>query len=155
MKNASQIITSLQYKPQYQKLLEQKCIHRLKSSLLLSIQNYIKKGYIKNNKLIFIVGATLDKHDINKTVDLIKTILSSSMLLESEKFCDCLDIQIDDVEFYVDHKPQKKLNLYTTTAHKSTYKEQATGNINVDIKDEKLKELATNILEIIKAKNES
>ena len=150
MKNASQIITSLQYKPQYKKLLEQKCINRLKSSLLLSIQNYIKKGYIKNNKLIFIVGATLDRHDIKKTVDLIKTILGSSMLLESEKFCECLDIQIDDVEFYVDHKPEKKPSLYTTTAHKSTYKEQATGNIHVDMKDKKLKELAENILETIR-----
>jgi hypothetical protein len=155
MKNATQIITSLQYKPQYHKLLEQKCVNRLKSSFLLSIQNYIKYGYIRGNKLTFVVGATLNKHDIAKTIEIVKTILNSPMLLESDKFCECLDIQIDDVEFKVDHKPKKTYNLYSTKSDKSTYKERATGDIEVDIKDEKLKKLAKSILDIIKAKHDS
>ncbi len=155
MKNASQIITSIQYKPQYHKLLEHKCIHRLKSSLLVSIQNYIKYGYIKNNILVFVVGATLDKHDIAKTVEMIKLILQSPMLLESENFFECLDTQIDDVRFQVDHKPRTDVKLHLSSSHQLLYKERATGNIKIDIKDKKLNELSQSILNIIKAKNDS
>ncbi len=155
MKNASQIITSLQYKPQFYKILEYRCINKLKSSLLITIQNYIKKGYIKNNKLFFIVGATLDKHDINNTISLIKGILNSPMLLESENFFECLDVQIDDVVFYVDHKPKKNISLYSSNSYKLTYTERATGNIKINIRDKKLKELSQNILNIIKAKHDT
>ena len=155
MKNASQIITSIQYKPQYHKLLEHKCINKLKSSLLLSVQNYIKYGYIKNNKLFFVMSATLNKLDVDSNINIIKTILKSPMILESEKFMECLDFEIDDVVFYVDHKPKSKVKLYTTDSEQVQYKERATGSIDIPIKDEKLKELAQNILEIIKAKNDT
>ena len=155
MKNANQIITSLQYKPQYHKLLEHKCINKLKSSLLLSVQNYIKYGYIKNNILFFVMSATLNKLDVNNNINTIKTILKSPMILKSEKFIECLDFQIDDIVFYVDHKPKSKVKLYSSDSQNVTYKERATGNLHVDIKDEKLNELAKSILEIIKATNES
>ena len=155
MKNATQIITSIQYKPQYSKLLEHKCIHRLKSSLLASIQNYIKYGYIKNNILTYVVGATLDKHDIKNTVEMIKLILQSPMLLESENFFECLDVQIDDVRFVVDHKPKQIVKLHSTDSYKLLYKERATGDIEVNIKDKKLNELSLSIMKIIKAKHDA
>jgi len=155
MKNANQIITSLQYKPQFHKILEYRCINKLKSSLLITIRNYIKKGYIKNNKLFFIIGATLDKHDINNTISLIKTILNSPMLLKSEKFFECMDVKIDDVIFYVDHKPKKDTPLYLTDSYKLKYKERATGDIKIDIRDKKLKELSQTILDIIKENNDT
>ena len=152
MKNTSQIISSLQNKPQFSKLVEYRCIDRLKSSLLLSIQNYIKKGYIKNNKLFFILKARLNKHDENKTIEMLKTILNSPMILESDNFLECINIEIDDVVFYVDNKPELSSGLHVTNSHEETYKERASGEIKIDIKDEKLNLLAKSILTIIKSK---
>lgn len=150
MKNASQIITTLQYKPQFSKILESKCINRLKSSLLLSIQNNIKYGYIKNNTLTFVLTTRLNKLDADNIINTIKLILNSPMILESQNFVECFDIQIDDVKIYTDYKPQNKSLLYTTNAHELHYKERATGDIDINIEDEKLYELAQSILNIIK-----
>jgi len=101
------------------------------------------------------MSATLNKLDVNNNINTIKTILKSPMILKSEKFIECLDFQIDDIVFYVDHKPKSKVKLYSSDSQNVTYKERATGNLHVDIKDEKLNELAKSILEIIKATNES
>lgn len=155
MKNASQIINSIQYKPQYRKILEHKCIDRLKSSLLPSIQSNIKYGFIKNNKLYFTISATLNKYDKDNIINTIKMILKSPMILESDKFFECLDINIEDVIVYVDHKPKIVFKPYSTYSHLLTYKERASGNIEVNIKEPKLRELVMSIQEIIKAKNES
>ena len=152
MKNTSQIISSLQNKPQFSKLVEYRCIDRLKSSLLLSIQNYIKNGYIKNNKLFFILKARLNKHDQENTITMLKTILASPMILESEKFVECKGMEIEDVVFYVDNKPQGKTKLHTTDAHTETYPERASGEAEVNIEDKKLNQLAKSILEIIKSR---
>lgn len=151
MKNASQIINTLQYKPQFSKLLEHKCIHRLKSSLLLSIQNNIKYGYIKNNTLYFVLTTRLNKLDLDNIINTIKMILNSPMILESEKFCECLGMGIEDVKIYTDPKPQKKFNATDATSHLQTYPERASGDIKIEIEDEKLNKLAQSILEIIKA----
>jgi hypothetical protein len=150
MKNVSQIMSSLQNKPQFSKLLEYRCINKLKSSLLLSIQNYIKKGYIKNNTLFFILKARLNKHDEQNNIQMLKTILNSPMILKSEKLLDCIDIKIDDIVFFVDNNPSKEIVLHTTNAHNDIYKERADGNIEINIQDEKLKQIANNILNIIK-----
>ena len=155
MKNASDIITSIQYKPQYKKLLGYKCIDKLKNSLLLSIQNYVKNVYIKNKILFFKMSATLNKHDLNNAIDTLKMILDSPMILKSQKFIECADIEIDDVVFFVDHKPKTNYKLYEGDSKKIVYKERASGGINVDIEDEKLKELAESIQAIIKNYNDS
>ncbi len=152
MKNVSQIINTLQHKPQFSKLLESKCINRLKASLLPSIGNNIKYGYIKNNTLTFVLTTRLNKLDIDNIINTIKMILNSPMILESERFIECLDAQIDDVKIYTDPAPKKKVLLHQTNSHIQTYNERATGDINIDIKDEKLKALAKSILELIKAK---
>ena len=150
MKNVSQILTSLQHKPQYHRLLEHKCIDRLKTSLLPSIQKFIKYGYIRNNTLTFITSLKLNKYDEKNTIDMIKTILNSPMILQSEKFIECIDVKIDDVKFFTDYNPVQKVQIYTTSSHQLAYRERAKGDIEVKIKDEKLQHIAKNILEIIK-----
>jgi len=152
MKNASQIITTIQHKPQFSKLTESKCITRLKSSLLPSIQHNIKYGYIKNNTLYLVLTTRLNKLDIDSIINTIKMILNSPMILQSDNFLECLDAGIEDVKIYTDHKPQKKVKLFTTSAHIDTYKERATGEIKIEIKDEKLNRLAQSISKIIKDK---
>lgn len=155
MKNASDIITSIQYKPQYKKLLGYKCIDKLKDSLLLSIQNYVKNVYIKNKILYFKMSATLNKHDLNNAIETLKMILNSPMILKSQKFIECQDIEIDDVIFFVDHKPKTNYKLYGGSSNKIVYEERASGNIKIEIEDEKLRELAKSIQTIIKEANDS
>jgi hypothetical protein len=152
MKNISQIITSLQSKPQYNKILQHKCIGRLLSALLLNIQNNIKYGYIKNDKLYIVISATLNKYDKDNIINTIKMILNSPMILESEKFVECLDITIEDVVVYTEHKPKINFKPYKTSSHALTYHERASGEFMIDMKDERLNELAKEIQQIIKVK---
>jgi len=152
MKNATQIITTLQNKPQFSKLLESKCIVKLKSSLLISIQHNIKYAYINNGILNFVLTTRLNKFDIDNIINTIKMILNSPMILESDKFLECLDTKIEDVRVYLDPKPIQKVKLFSTTSHINMYKERATGNIKVNIEDKKLNKLAQEIFELIKNK---
>ena len=155
MKNASQIINSLQYKPQYKKILEHKCIKRLSSALMLSIQRNIKFGYFKNNILFFTISATLDKYDKDNIINTIKMILNSPMILNSEKFIECQDIKIEDIKVYVDHKPKYNFIPFTTNTHDIQYFERAKGDFNTTVQDAKLQELLEEIQTIIKAHNDT
>lgn len=152
MKNASQIINILQDKPQFSKLTESTCIKTLKSALLPSIQKNIKNSYIHNNILFFVLTTRLNKLDADNIINNIKMILNSPMILNSQKFIECLETKIEDVKVYSDFKPLKKNNLYTTNTHTLTYKERASGEINIDIKDEKLSAITQEIFQIIKDK---
>jgi len=152
MKNVSQILTSLQHKPQYYKILQHRCIKRLTSALLLNIQNSIKYSYIKNDKLYIVISATLNKYDKDNIINTIKMILNSPMILESEKFVECLDITIEDVVVYTDHKPKIDFKPYKTLSHILTYHERASGDIEVNIKDKKLDKIVKEIQNIIKEK---
>ena len=152
MKNASQIINTLQHKPQFSKLLESKCVDRLKASLLLSVQNNIKYGYVRNEVLTFVLTTRLNKLDVDNIINTIKMILNSPMILESENFLECMDVEIKDVKIYVEPSPKKRVALFSTNTHSQTYPERASGEIKVGIEDEKLNLLAKSILEIIKAK---
>lgn len=77
------------------------------------------------------------------------------MIMESQNFTECLDLKIKDVVCFVDHKPKIELKPYASNQGKTTYKERATGNIELDIADPKLRELTMSIMGIIKAKHES
>lgn len=155
MKNATQIINSIQYRPQFHRLLEHKCISRLKSSLLSSVQKNIKFGYIKNDTLFFVLSTNLNKLDVNNIINMIKSILNSPMIMESQNFLECSDLMIKDVVCFVDHKPKIELKIYTSNQGDTNFAERATGDIEVEIDDPKLRELAMSILAIIKAKHES
>ena len=63
MKNASQIITSIQYKPQFKKVLDYKCISKLISIILPSLQKSIKHGFIHKNIFYITITASLNKYD--------------------------------------------------------------------------------------------
>ena len=150
MKNASQIITSLQYKPQFKKILHYKCINKLLSTLLPTVRQRIKHTYIHKNIFFITIAATLDKYDKDNIIKTIKMVLNSKMILESEQFFECSDIIIEDVIVYVDHKPLLKTNLYKTDTHTLRYTERASGNISINIQDKKLHDLAQSIQDLIK-----
>jgi len=150
MKNASQIISSIQYKPQFKKILHYKCINKLMSTILPAIRKSVKYGYINKNIFYITITAALNKYDKDNIIKTIKMVLNSKMILESEQFSECSDLHIEDVIVYVDHKPRAKTELYSTQTDKITYFERATGKIEINIQDPKLKELAQSIQEIIK-----
>jgi len=72
------------------------------------------------------------------------------MILESERFIECSELEIDDVVVYVAHKPTLQKSLYTTKADQLTYSERATGDLPIDVKDERLQALLQSIQDIIK-----
>lgn len=150
MKNASQIITSIQYKPQFKKILHHKCIKKLLSLILPTIQRSIKHGFIHKNIFYITIAASLNKYDKDNIINTIKMVLNSPMILESQKFLECSDIKIEDVILYVDHKPKQIFTPYTNSAHRLTYTERATGEVPIEIADEKLHKLAQEIQDIIK-----
>jgi len=150
MKNASQIITTIQYKPQYKRILQHKCVQKLKSVMLPTIQRSIKYGYIKESKLHFVISSTLNKYDKDNIINTIKMILNGKMIEKNENLFECIGENIEDVIVKVDHKPVFDYQPYTTNAHKLRYFEQASGNIPITIKDEKLHALAQEIQNIIK-----
>jgi hypothetical protein len=150
MKNASQIITSIQYKPQFKKVLDYKCISKLISIILPSLQKSIKHGFIHKNIFYITITASLNKYDKDNIINTIKMVLNSKMILEEKGFVECNNIEIDDIIVYVDHKPKIPANLHMTNAHTLTYHERASGNIEINIKDKKLNSLAKEIQEMIK-----
>ncbi|MEA3370686.1 MAG: hypothetical protein U9Q40_05045, partial [Campylobacterota bacterium] len=60
---------------------------------------------------------------------------------------------IRDIKAFVTHSP-KKAQVFTKPTELK-YKERATGDIKIDIKDEKLNSLVKSIQNIIKAKKET
>ena len=134
MKNANQILTLLQKKPQFSHLSESSCIAKLKSALLLSVQRNIKYAYIKNKVLYFVLVSKLNKLDSDNIINSIKMILNTPQLQDLA----CKGIIIEDVKVYADPKPIRKFTPYTTKSHLLHYKEQATGKINVEFEYEKL-----------------
>ncbi|MDQ7043207.1 MAG: hypothetical protein Q9M34_06715 [Sulfurimonas sp.] len=153
MKTMHDILTSIQHKPQFKKILHYKCINKLIDTILPALRRNIKHGYINNNIFYIIITATLNKYDKDNIIKTIKGVLNSPMILKSEQFLECDEIKIEDVIVYVDHKPKLDSNFYTTSAHKIHYKERASGNIIIQIKDEKMHTIAKDIQKIIKKEN--
>jgi len=150
MKNARQIITTIQYKPQYKRILQHKCVQKLCSVMLPAIQKSIKYGYIKDSKLHFVISSTLNKYDKDNIINTIKMILNGGMIEKNENLIECIDENIEDVIVKVDHRPVFEYTPFTTVAHKIRYFERASGDLIINIKDEKLHKVAQEIQNIIK-----
>ncbi|MDF1883205.1 hypothetical protein JHD49_04565 [Sulfurimonas sp. SAG-AH-194-C21] len=156
MKTTQDILTSLQHKPQFKKIIHHKCIDKLLSTILPALRRNIKHGYINKNIFYIIITAALNKYDKDNIIKTIKGVLNSPMILKSERFMECNEINIEDVIVYVDHKPNIMSDLHTTSTHKIMYTERASGDIKININDAKLHALAKSIQEIIKKEhNES
>jgi len=147
MKNATQIITSLQNRPQFSKLLKFKCIDKIQSMFLPTFTRFVKFAYFQNNTLFFVLNHNAGKQEFDKSVQNIKSALNFHMPEE------CNENKIDDIKAFVTHTPLKKPDIQKIT--KLYYIERASGDVNVDISDEKLNTLLKSIQKIIKDKNES
>jgi len=144
MKNASQIINSIQCKPQFSKLNRYKCIKKIQSAFAPALQKMVKFAYFKNDTLFFILNHPAGKQEFDNNIQNIKSALNLIKPIE------CRGILVKDIKAFVTHTPNKKI---TTVIKKQIYKERATGEIEVDIKDVKLNQLAQSIQNIIKNEN--
>ena len=147
MKNATQIITSLQNKPQFSKLCKFKCIQRIQSMFMPTFTRFVKFAYIQNNTLFFVLNHNAGKQEFNNNVQNIKSALNFHMPSE------CSETFIEDIKAFVTHSPIKKKNEPKIV--KYSYKERATGNIKVTINDERLNTLVKSIQNIIKNNNDT
>ena len=143
MKNASQIITSLQTKPQFSKLLEYACIKRIGSLFTPALQKMMKFAYVKNNILFFVLTHPGAKQEFDNSIDTIKSALKLYMPSE------CSNVLIHDIKAFVTHTPQTKKKLFTNDSDKH-YAESAKGDFRIPFKDERLSNLAYSIQKIIK-----
>ncbi|MFA6193151.1 MAG: hypothetical protein WC665_12470 [Sulfurimonas sp.] len=143
MKNASQIINSIQNKPQFSKLSKYKCIKRIESVFIPALQRMIKFAYIKNDTLFFVLSHPAGKQEFDNNIQSIKSALKFHMPEE------CKDTLINDIKAFVTHTPIKK--TVEAPIKVMRYQERATGEFSVDITDEKLRTLVLSIQNIIKA----
>ena len=145
MKNASQIINSIQSKPQFSKLSKYKCIYKIQSIFTPALQRMIKFAYIKNDTLFFVLNHPAGKQEFDNNIQSIKSALK---FVNPEE---CSDTVINDIKAFVTHSPMKPV---AKEVHKEElkYPERATGNITINIKDEKLNSLVKSIQDIIKKK---
>lgn len=143
MKNASQIINSIQNKPQFSKLSKYKCIKRIESVFIPALQRMIKFAYIKNDTLFFVLSHPAGKQEFDNNIQSIKSALKFHMPEE------CKETLINDIKAFVTHTPIKTVEEVQRKVMK--YPERATGNFSINIEDEKLNTLVKSIQDIIKA----
>ena len=148
MKNASQIINSIQSRPQFSKLSYYKCIDIVQSMFTPPVRKMINFAYIKNKTLFFVFNHPVGKQEFDNNIDSIKSALN----FHTPDECKECDVNLfDDIKAFVTHSPRKNIVIN----HKKiifTYTERASGSLKVEIKDEKLNNLATQIQNIIKSK---
>jgi len=147
MKNASQIINSIQNKPQFSKLSKYSCIDKIKSIFTPALQKMIKFGYFKGDTLFLVLNHPAGKQEFDNNIESIKSALNFHMPQE------CSQNLFKDIKAFVTHTPLKKESPKKTT--KLIYKERASGNFEISIKDEKLNTLVKSIQTIIKAKHDT
>ena len=146
MKNAGQIINSIQSKPQFSKLSYYKCIKTVKSMFTQPVQDMINFAYIKNNTLFFVFNHPVGKQEFDNNIQSIKSALNFYMPDECKE---CKENLFKDIKAFVTHTPKKKIDVNVDNV-KQVYRERATGNFEINIRDEKLNSLVRSIQKIIK-----
>ena len=149
MKNSTQILNLLQHKPQFSKLGKFSCITKIQSLFSPALQRMIKFAYFKNDILFFVLNHPGAKQEFDNNIQSIKSALN---FVQPDE---CMDIVVTDIKAFVTNKPIKKIALFNNLHVEDVYEERASGDIEVDIKDKKLKELVESIQKIIKKSHDT
>ncbi len=144
MKNASQIISSIQKKPQFSKLSKYKCIKKIESTFTPALAKMIKFAYFKNDVLFFVLNHPAGKQEFDNNIQSIKSALKYVTPDE------CRDITITDIKAFVTHTPQAQPKQLLRKIE--TYPERSSGEFQNEVHEHKLKALIASIQNIIKAK---
>jgi len=148
MKNAHDIINSLQNRPQFSKLSRFKCIDRIRLSFSPPLQKMIKFAYIKNSTLFFVLNHPGAKQEFDNNIQSIKSALKYVQPQE------CKGLDLKDIKAFVTHTPREE-NQTVEIKEAEHYKERATGAFQITTKDEKLRNIFESIKEIIHEHHES
>ena len=146
MKNASQIINSIQSRPQFSKLSYYKCINTVQSLFTVPVQRMVNFAYIKNQTLFFVFNHPIGKQEFDNNIQSIKSALNFHMPIECKDGDGNL---FDDIRAFVTHTPKKTDKQENKI--RQVYPERSSGNFEINVKDEKLNELIKTIQEIIKS----
>ena len=149
MKNSAQILSLIQTRPQFSKLGKYRCIKKIQSLFSPALSRMIKFAYFKNDILFFVLNHPGAKQEFDNNIQSIKSALK---FVQPDE---CKEVLVTDIRAFVTNKPIKKSHLFKSESIKEVYKERASGNIEVNIKDEKLNSLVKSIQDIIKAKNDT
>ena len=148
MKNARDIINSIQNRPQFSKLSRFKCIETIQLSFSAPLQKMIKFAYIKNDTLFFVLNHPGAKQEFDNNIQSIKSALKYVQPKE------CQEHNIKDIKAFVTHTPiQKKNQIHIKKPEH--YPERAKGEFTITTTDEKLQNIFKDIQEIIKEHDES
>ncbi len=146
MKNTTQILSSIQNRPQFSKLNNYNCIKKIQSLFSVALQKMIKFAYLKNDILFFVLNHPGAKQEFDNNIQSIKSALN---FVQPEE---CMDILVNDIRAFVTNKPIQETTLFTNGHINQPYIERASGDIEPNITDEKLNRLVKSIQDIIKAK---
>lgn len=145
MKNASQILNSIQSKPQFSKLNRYKCIKKIESMFMPTFQRFVQFTYIKNETLFFVLNHNAGKQEFDNSIENIKKALNLYAPAE------CEELVIKDIKAFITHSLGTKEEKPLQKVQK--YKERSSGDFTIDIKDTRLNSLVQSIQKIIKEKN--
>lgn len=145
MKNAAQIIDSIQNSPRFSKLSHYKCIKIVQSMFTPPVQKMISFAYIKNRTLFFVFSHPVGKQEFDNSIQTIKSALKFYTPPECHE---CEEIIFDDIKAFVTHTPRpREIPLQET---QQSYPERSSGEFDINVKDEKLVSIIKSIQEIIK-----
>jgi len=143
MKKAYDILSSLQNQPQFQKLHSVRCIERILSVFLPSVQRFVEFGYIKNSTLFVVLNHNAGKQEFDNNIKMIKD------LLKSVKIKECDGVHFSQIKAFVTNRPRCKRESRKETV--PFYEERSNGEFDINlIQNKELRNIAKEIQEIIK-----
>ena len=146
MKRANEILNKVKSNPFFKSVHKYSCFNKLLTSLPPRFQDAIAFFYIKNGTLFGGLSHPGYKMELNYNKDLIKSLLSQ--IATYDKACKNVFEEVNDVKFFISkfHKQREfKIDLNTIPF----YQELSTGNFEIKVKNEKLKEIFLKIKEDI------
>jgi len=148
MKNAKDIVRSLQMQPQFTKLRNFRCIDTIMSMFLPTVRRFVDFCYIKNDTLFVVLNHNAGKQEFDNSIKMIKDVLKSLKPQE------CESLQINDIKAFVTHKRKQKSSALFTPTTIPLYQERSKGAFDTEcFNDERLKNVALEIQSIIRKRN--
>ena len=136
MKNSSEILSHLKYRPEFKKINTNVTINRLINALPLKLKKGVKFGYIKNQTLFFVLTHPVYKMEFEYNKSLIKSLLKTAKIAN-----------VNDFKFFVTNQIERKEKKIEPTAY---YKERSNAIFENFCKDENLKNKFEEIRSLIK-----
>ena len=145
MKKANEILNGVKSRPNFKSIHKYSCFNKLKALLPPRFQKAIAFFYIRNNTLFGGLSHPGYKMELNYNKDLVKSLLKELILIEQS--CQEIFASVEKIEFFVSKFHTKAPELRSRSIPR--YKELASGNFTIDVKNQKLAAIFEKIREDI------